>query len=138
MYHGLGTDGRKIGLRAVDSTDFDEGEVGVSSREGLEAEGAEAALPVASSRVRTRGGGEGGGVRGGVVGHGGGGVGCAWGMTVAGFGDGVDGLAGVFDGCVAAELDGLAGAGIDGAGVNAGENRLADDVRDDHEDDLGL
>jgi hypothetical protein len=36
MYHGLRTDGRKIGLFAVESTDFDEGEVGVPSRDGLE------------------------------------------------------------------------------------------------------
>ena len=36
------------------------------------------------------------------------------------------------------ELDGLAGAGVDGAGVEAGQDGLADDVRDEQEDDLGL
>ena len=39
---------------------------------------------------------------------------------------------------VAAELDGLAGAGVDGAGVGAAENRLTDDVGDQEEDDLVL
>ena len=37
---------------------------------------------------------------------------------------------------VAAELDGLRGSGVDGAGIEAGEDGLADDVRDKEEDDL--
>jgi hypothetical protein len=57
MYHGLRTDGRKIGLLAVESADFDEGEVGVPSRDGLEGEGAEASLPADAGCVgRPRGG----------------------------------------------------------------------------------
>jgi hypothetical protein len=36
MYHGLRTDGRKIGLLTVDGADFDQGKVGVSSRDGFE------------------------------------------------------------------------------------------------------
>ncbi len=34
------------------------------------------------------------------------------------------------------QLDGLAGAGIDGTGVELGEDRLADDVGNEQEDDL--
>ncbi len=37
-----------------------------------------------------------------------------------------------------AQLDRLAGAGVDGAGVVAGKDGLADDVGNDQEDDLGL
>src|SRR5258708_1551220 len=59
MYHGLGTDGRKIGLLAVDGADFDEGEVGVAGRDGLKGEGAEASLPVDSGGVGRTGGGDG-------------------------------------------------------------------------------
>src|SRR6266478_187638 len=59
MYHGLRTDGRKIGLLAVESADFDEGEVGVPSRDGLEGEGAEASLPVDAGGVRRTSGGDG-------------------------------------------------------------------------------
>src|ERR1700727_1158654 len=57
MHHGLGTDGRKIGLRAVVSADFDEGEVGVTGGDGLEGESSDASLPVDSCGVgRTFGG----------------------------------------------------------------------------------
>ena len=59
MYHGLGTDGRKIGLRAVVSADFDEGEVGVTGGDGLEGERADASLPVDSGRVGGTFGGDG-------------------------------------------------------------------------------
>ena len=51
MYHGLRTDGRKIGLRAVASADFDEGEIGVTGGDGLEGEGAEAACSADSGGV---------------------------------------------------------------------------------------
>jgi hypothetical protein len=55
----------------------------------------------------------------------------------AGFDDGVrEAGAGVAQGCVAAQFDRRSGAGVDGAGVHAGQDRLADDVGDKEEDDL--
>src|ERR1700709_440487 len=59
MYHGLRTDGRKIGLLAVESADFDQSEVGVPGRDGLESKGAEASLAVDAACVGRPGGGEG-------------------------------------------------------------------------------
>jgi hypothetical protein len=57
MYHGLRTDGRKIGLLAIVSAYFDEGKVGVSGSDGFEGEGAEAPLPGDAGAVgRTLGG----------------------------------------------------------------------------------
>src|SRR5580704_6657591 len=44
MHHGLRTDSRKVGLGAVASSNFDEREVGVTSGDGLEGEGAETAM----------------------------------------------------------------------------------------------
>ena len=70
---------------------------------------------------------------------------CAGGVSGAGGCDRgarpdcVDGL-GVtaVDRGVASQLNGLAGAGVDGTDVGAGEDGLTHDVRNDDEDDLGL
>ena len=57
MYHGLRTDGRKIGLRAVDSADFDERELRVAGGNGLEGQSTEASLTRDAGCVgRTTGG----------------------------------------------------------------------------------
>ena len=60
MHRGLRTDGRKIGLRAVESADFDERErVESPGSDGLEGEGAEAAGSADSGRVGRTDGGDG-------------------------------------------------------------------------------
>ena len=51
MHHGLGADGRKIGLGAVASPDLDQCEVGVSGGNGLEGERAEVSLPADTAGV---------------------------------------------------------------------------------------
>ena len=73
-----------------------------------------------------------------LMGHSGGGVGGrGGGAGGTGLDDAVDGFGvGGGEAGVVAELDGGAGAGVDGAGVHAGKDGLANDVRDEKEDDL--
>src|ERR1700692_962243 len=59
MYHGLCTDGRKIGLGAIARANFDQSHAGVSGCYGFEGEVTDASLPVDSTDVGWSGGGDG-------------------------------------------------------------------------------
>src|SRR5207245_768987 len=65
-------------------------------------------------------------------------VGSGGGLADAGLTRRRDGGVEVGERWILAKLDGLAGAGVDGAGICAGEDGLADDMRDQQEDDLVL
>src|SRR5215469_6269812 len=52
MYHGLGTDGRNVDLIAVEGSNFDERQVGVTGGDSLEGQGRYPSLPRDSCSVR--------------------------------------------------------------------------------------